>query len=90
MLSRLRHIFTLLTDPKMPKLPRIIVLLAILYGILPFDFVPDFAPVIGWMDDLVVLWLGIRWLLKSAAGRRGGDISQPQPGVIDTTAERLR
>lgn len=33
------------------------VLFAILYLVSPIDIIPDFIPVIGWMDDLVVLAL---------------------------------
>ena len=33
----------------------IIALLAILYVISPLDLIPDFIPVIGWLDDLGVL-----------------------------------
>ena len=33
----------------------IIVLFAILYVISPLDLIPDFIPVIGWLDDLGVL-----------------------------------
>ena len=33
----------------------IIALLAIIYVISPLDLIPDFIPVIGWLDDLGVL-----------------------------------
>jgi uncharacterized membrane protein YkvA (DUF1232 family) len=33
----------------------IIVLLAFIYVISPLDLIPDFIPVIGWLDDLGVL-----------------------------------
>ncbi len=33
----------------------IIVLLAFLYVLSPIDLIPDFIPVIGWLDDLGVL-----------------------------------
>jgi uncharacterized membrane protein YkvA (DUF1232 family) len=35
------------------------------------DLLPDFAPpLIGYFDDLVTVWLALRWLIKSgpAAG----------------------
>ena len=33
----------------------IISLLAIIYVISPLDLIPDFIPVVGWLDDLGVL-----------------------------------
>ena len=33
----------------------IIALLAMIYVISPLDLIPDFIPVIGWLDDLGVL-----------------------------------
>ena len=33
----------------------IIALLALLYVLSPLDLIPDFIPVIGWLDDLGVL-----------------------------------
>jgi len=37
----------------------IVVLLSALYIISPIDFLPDFIPIIGWLDDLVVLFIGL-------------------------------
>ena len=34
--------------------PIIIGILGVLYGISPIDAIPDFIPVAGWMDDLVI------------------------------------
>lgn len=31
----------------------IIILLAVLYIVSPIDLIPDFIPVIGWIDDLI-------------------------------------
>lgn len=35
-----------------------------LYLISPIDFIPDMLPIIGIADDLVLVPLAIRWLLK--------------------------
>jgi len=31
--------------------------LALLYALMPYDIIPDFAIGWGWIDDLIVLWL---------------------------------
>jgi uncharacterized membrane protein YkvA (DUF1232 family) len=69
--DRLRRVASLMTDPRTPALPRIAVALAAIYLIWPVDLLPDFAPpLIGYFDDLVTVWLALRWLIKSgtAAG----------------------
>lgn len=35
-------------------IPGIIAILGVLYGISPIDILPDFIPVAGWIDDLVI------------------------------------
>lgn len=42
----------------------IIALLAVLYIISPIDFIPDFIPFLGWIDDLVVLLIGLGAFFK--------------------------
>ena len=32
----------------------VILLLSIVYDIMPADFVPDIAPLIGWIDDIAI------------------------------------
>lgn len=47
-----------------PRLAKVCFWLAISYALLPFDFIPDFVPVVGHLDDLLVvpglLWLAVR------------------------------
>ena len=44
-----------LRDPRTPRLARLLLWLALGYVLLPFDLVPDFLPVVGHLDDLVVV-----------------------------------
>jgi uncharacterized membrane protein YkvA (DUF1232 family) len=65
-MDSLKRIAALLADPRVKKLPRFAVLAAIVYVISPIDLVPDFIiPVVGWLDDATLVWLSLRWLLKS-------------------------
>lgn len=48
-------------DPRVPMLAKIIIGLVVAYALSPIDLIPDFIPVIGYLDDLILLPLGI-WL----------------------------
>lgn len=48
-------------DPRVPILAKIVIGLVVAYALSPIDLIPDFIPVIGFLDDLVLLPLGI-WL----------------------------
>jgi uncharacterized membrane protein YkvA (DUF1232 family) len=45
----------LLNDIRTPKLSKILLGLAIGYALFPFDIIPDFIPVIGHIDDMVIV-----------------------------------
>jgi uncharacterized membrane protein YkvA (DUF1232 family) len=45
----------LYTDPGTPKLAKILLWVAIVYALSPIDLIPDFLPVIGYLDDIIIL-----------------------------------
>ena len=45
---------------------RTIIPIVVLYLALPLDFVPDFIPVLGQIDDIVVLAVGAGLMMKFA------------------------
>ena len=59
-----RLYWRLFRDRRVSILAKALLVLALVYAISPFDVIPDFIPVIGEMDDVVVvlsgLWLFIR------------------------------
>lgn len=42
-------------DNRVPKISKALLAAALFYFLLPFDLIPDFIPVIGHLDDLVVI-----------------------------------
>ena len=54
----------LATDPRVSIVDKMLVLGAIAYIVMPIDLIPDFIPVIGYLDDLIIVPLGI-WLVVS-------------------------
>ncbi|MFA6108448.1 MAG: YkvA family protein [Candidatus Latescibacterota bacterium] len=45
--------------PRTPWYARLVVLAVVAYALSPIDLIPDFVPVFGYLDDLVLLPLGI-------------------------------
>jgi uncharacterized membrane protein YkvA (DUF1232 family) len=46
-------------DPRTPWFARALVLLVVAYALSPIDLIPDFIPVLGYLDDLVIVPAGI-------------------------------
>ena len=59
-----RPIVGLLRDGCIPKRHRAVLLAALGYNVSPVDLVPGVIPVAGQLDDLGVLLLGLRWVLR--------------------------
>ena len=47
--------WTVLRDPRAPKLAKLVTVLAALYVVSPIDLVSDFIPVLGYLDDIILL-----------------------------------
>jgi uncharacterized membrane protein YkvA (DUF1232 family) len=52
------------TDPRVPRRVKVTVALAGLWVLSPVDLVPEFLPVIGPIDDLVVVALALRYAAR--------------------------
>ena len=55
----------LLGDPRVPRRRKLVAALAVPYLAMPLDVIPDFLPVIGLLDDALVVALARRYLLRS-------------------------
>ena len=51
-------------DKRVPILPKLIAAFVAAYAFSPIDLIPDFIPVVGLLDDLVILPVGI-WLAST-------------------------
>ena len=48
-------VFLALTDKKTPWHAKVLALLTVAYALSPIDLIPDFIPVLGYLDDLIIL-----------------------------------
>lgn len=53
-----------LRHPQAPGWLKLGTALVALYALSPVDLIPDMLPVVGVLDDLVLVPLAIRWMLK--------------------------
>ena len=55
MIRRLRR------DPRVPRRAKVAIVIAMVWVISPIDLIPEFLPVIGPLDDVVVVILALRY-----------------------------
>lgn len=65
----LRLLFELMNDRRVPGVDKTLVAAAIVYILLPIDFLPDFIPFLGQVDDVFLLVTSLQRLISSA-GRK--------------------
>jgi uncharacterized membrane protein YkvA (DUF1232 family) len=77
-------------DAGTPVYLKVLMLLVPLYLLSPIDLIPDFVPLVGWLDDIVVIPMLVSWIVSMLpkhapvhARSRGGD------KTIDGTFRRL-
>jgi uncharacterized membrane protein YkvA (DUF1232 family) len=77
----------LLSDPRVPRRKKALLVALTGYLALPFDLVPDFIPVAGQFDDVVIVALVLRSLLRG-----GGEslVREHWPGPNSSLALVLR
>ena len=51
-------------DPRTPFLVRALAVLVAAYALSPIDLIPDFIPVIGYLDDLLLIPLGLALVIR--------------------------
>ena len=61
-----RLVWGLARDPRVPTQQKLVLGGIAAYLVFPIDIIPDFIPVIGELDDLAVLILGLDWFIRNA------------------------
>lgn len=66
-------VYFLARDPRLSTPLRLLALAMAAYALSPVDLIPDFIPVLGYLDDLLIVPLGLALILRLA----------PRPLVLD-------
>lgn len=67
--SYIKLLFGLMRDSRVSRLDRLFVIGALAYVISPLDFIPDFIPFFGEVDDIFLVILALQRLLDHAGTR---------------------
>ena len=51
-------------DPRVPWYARALAIFVVGYAFSPIDLIPDFIPILGYLDDLIIVPIGIMLVLK--------------------------
>lgn len=74
-------------DPRVPRWHKLLLGALIGYLALPFDLVPDFIPVVGHIDDAVVVALALRVMMRGSGTEL---LREHWPGPESSLAVALR
>ena len=92
-MTRLMTLFLrLMFDKRVPWKLKLLPILAVGYAILPWDFLPDLIPIIGWIDDIAILVVATLIFLRLgsssaafSANHKPGEerVNKPKGEVVD-------
>jgi uncharacterized membrane protein YkvA (DUF1232 family) len=75
---RFRLAWRLGVSPRVPWRARLPLLALLLYLVMPLDIVPDFIPVLGQIDDVLIAGVAVWWFLRVCS-----------PSVVAAEVDRL-
>ena len=62
--DNLKLLYAAYINPKTPWYAKVLAIIVLAYAFSPIDLIPDFIPVLGYLDDLLLIPLGIYLCFK--------------------------
>ena len=75
-----KRLWIALRHPMSPGWLKVATAMIVLYVVSPIDLIPDALPILGVMDDLVIVPLAIRALLKRLPEAVQAEVQRRMPG----------
>ena len=68
--------------PRVPWYAKALALLVVGYALSPIDLIPDFIPVLGYLDDLVLIPLGIMLVIRMIPAEVLAECRQKSEAIV--------
>ena len=76
-------------DPRTPWYARVVIALVVAYAFSPIDLIPDFIPVLGYLDDMILLPLGVALAVRLIPANVLADCREQARQSVDKPANRV-
>jgi uncharacterized membrane protein YkvA (DUF1232 family) len=77
-------------DPRTPWYARVLAMLIVAYALSPIDLIPDFIPVLGYLDELILLPVGTYLVLKLVPAEALADARARAQAWVDSRKPKPR
>lgn len=77
-------------DPRTPRIAKVLAIGIVAYALSPIDLIPDFIPVLGYLDELILLPIAIWLVLKLVPAEAMTDARIKAQAWVDARRPRPR
>jgi uncharacterized membrane protein YkvA (DUF1232 family) len=75
-------------SPRVARWKKVLGVLAVVYAVMPIDFIPDVVPIFGWLDDVGILAVAFGFIARDMAkhAKSAPEVVPPSEEIIDVKA----